>query len=352
MQSASSLIKDRRIGATDVTVPNLGFGAAAIGNLYQALTDEACAATVRAALDAQIGYFDTAPHYGFGLSEMRLGEALRLRSERPAEIRVSTKVGRKLVPTDSADRRGERHGFVDARPFEPVFDYSYDGVMRSFEESLLRLNTDRIDILLAHDLGATTHGERHPEYFRQFLAGGYAAMRRLKEDGRIGAIGLGVNEIEICLQLLADADIDCILLAGRYTLLEQDALNLLFPACRQRQVSVIVGGPYNSGILVEQAQGGGPRHYNYGAAPPHITERVEAMSRICADHGIPLPAAALQFPLAHPCVASVIPGMGSVKHVDDTLRFLSFDIPNGLWSDLKDQGLIRPDAPVPTRGRT
>jgi D-threo-aldose 1-dehydrogenase len=336
---------ERRIGVTDVTVPNLGFGAAAIGNLYQALTDEACAATIRAARDAQIAYFDTAPHYGFGLSEMRLGEALGLRSATAAEV------GRKLVPIDGAAPQGERHGFIDARPFEPVFDYSYDGVMRSFEESLLRLRTDRIDLLLAHDLGAMTHGERHPEYFRQFLAGGYAAMRRLKDDGRIGAIGLGVNEIEICLQLLADADIDCILLAGRYTLLEQDALDRLLPTCRQRQVSVIVGGPYNSGILVEQAQAGAPRHYNYGAAPPHILERVEAMSRICADHGIPLSAAALQFPLAHPCVASVIPGMGSADHVDDTLRFLSFDIQNGLWSDLKDQGLIRQDAPVPTRGR-
>lgn len=339
----------RRVGATSVELPALGFGGAAIGNLYDALSEAGAMATVAAALDAGVAYFDTAPHYGFGLSERRLGEALAGAGRGP-EIRISTKVGRRLVPVDaSTAARRERHGFVQAAPFEPVFDYSFDGVMASFEASLERLRRDRVDILLAHDLGALTHGPDHPRRLKAFLDGGYLAMRRLKAEGRAGAIGVGVNEIEVCLELLGQVELDCILLAGRYTLLEQEALATLLPECARRGVSVIVGGPFNSGVLAEsgRADGSAPRRYNYELAPPAVTARVARLARVCAAHATPLAAAALQFPQAHPCVASVIPGLASPAEVADALRLQSFDIPSALWEALKAEGLLRPEAPVP-----
>jgi D-threo-aldose 1-dehydrogenase len=334
----------RRIGETPVSTPAIGFGGAAIGNLYRPVSDAAAEAAIAAALEAGIGYFDTAPHYGFGLSERRLGAALAGRDG----VRLSTKVGRRLVPVDPARAKGERHGFVDADPFEPVFDYSYDGVMASFEASRQRLGRERVDILLAHDLGVLTHGEAHPAYFRAFLEGGYRAMRELKADGRAGAIGIGVNEIDVCLQVLREVEIDAILLAGRYTLLEQGPLSDLLPECARRGVSVIVGGPFNSGILAAFETGRGPSRYNYEAAPPDVVERVERLALICASHGTPLAAAALQFPLAHPSVVSVLAGLGAPQEVDELMGSLRVEIPAELWDELKAERLIRPDAPTPT----
>jgi len=317
-------------------LPRLGFGGAAVGNLYTPVSDAAARGVIDEALAAGIGYFDTAPHYGFGLSETRLGEALAGR-----DVMISTKVGRRLEPIQTTER--ERHGFVDAAPFEPVFDYTRDGVLRSFEDSLRRLRRDRVDVLLAHDLGRVTHGDAHAGHMRDFLEGGYLAMRELRDSGAVGAIGLGVNEQAVCEEVLDHADVDVFLLAGRYTLLEQTALERFLPRCVARGVGIIVGGPFNSGALVET---GGTLHYNYEAAPTEIVERVGRLRRVCAAHGVPLAAAALQFPLAHPAVLSVIPGIATPDQVTDATCWLNIVIPDALWSDLRGEGLIRADAPA------
>jgi D-threo-aldose 1-dehydrogenase len=321
-------------------LPRLGFGAAALGNLYTPVSDESAQAAVDAALAAGLDYFDTAPHYGFGLSESRLGDLL------PGSTRISTKVGRRLEPIDAPDD-GVRHGFAGAAPFEPVFDYSYEGVMAAFEASLARLGRERVDVLLAHDLGRLTHGDAHPAQLKAFLEGGYRAMVELREAGLAGAIGLGVNEWEVCLEAAAHADFDVFLLAGRYTLLEQSALDSFLPTCAAKGVSVIVGGPFNSGILVEDAASGEPLHYNYEPAPKEIVERVARLQAVCRDHGVALPAAALRFPLAHPAVISVIPGLASAAQVNQALNWLDAPIPAAFWRDLRQAGLLHAEAPVP-----
>jgi D-threo-aldose 1-dehydrogenase len=303
-------------------------------------------ATVAAALAAGVSYFDTAPHYGFGLSEARLGAAL---SELDPDQRtlVSTKVGRRLDPINPTQASSVRHGFVGAAAFEPVFDYGYDAVMRSYEESRRRLQRDRIDILFAHDLGRATHGEAHSEHFRAFMEGGYRALRALRDSGAVGAIGLGVNEWQVCEEALAVADFDVILLAGRYTLLEQGALDSFLPRCAARGVSVIVGGPYNSGILAQGVGGAGPFHYNYEPAPDEIVARVARLEALCGRFGTPLAAAALQFPLAHGQVRSVIPGMATPGEVDEAVRLMQVAIPDALWAALREDDLLHAQAPTP-----
>lgn len=326
-----------------LSLPSLGFGAGGIGNLYAAMSDEAARETIEAALAAGLGYFDTAPHYGFGLSEARLGETL------PPNVKVSTKVGRLLRPAPEADPTAERHGFVGAAPFEPVFDYSYDGVMRSFETSLQRLKRDHVDVLLAHDLGQRTHGADDAMRRRQFFDGGYKAMRALRDSGAVDAIGLGVNEWEICDAALDEGDFDVFLLAGRYTLLEQTALDRFLPRCAARDVSIIVGGPFNSGVLVEGVKPGA--HYNYGPASAEILDRVRGLEAVCQAHATPLAAAALQFPLAHPQVVSVIPGMSGPGQVRQALAWAAHAIPDALWDDLRGEGLLHPEAPTSRSAR-
>ena len=325
----------RRLGHTAVEVTALGFGAAALGNLYRAIPDDDAAQTAQAALDGGMTYVDTAPHYGQGLSERRIGRALR------RDTVVSTKVGRVLRPIPAPPPGTERHGFVDGDPFEPCFDYSYDGVRQSFEASLTRLGRDTIDILLAHDLGHATHGAEAAVHMKAFLDGGWRAMNELKAEGRIRAIGLGVNEWQVCDEVLRHADLDAVLLAGRYTLLEQTPLDRFLPLCAARGVAVIVGGPYNSGVLT----GGG--HYNYARVPAEVAHRVRALEAVCLAHGTSLAAAALQFPLAHPAVVSVIPGMASVTEVEGNLARFATAVPQALWADLKSQNLLPETAPVP-----
>jgi D-threo-aldose 1-dehydrogenase len=325
----------------------LAFGAASIGNLYRAVPEDQALEVVRRAWDAGVRYFDTAPHYGFGLSEKRLGAALAQLDPAQSAI-VSTKVGRRLDPRPDADLSAVRQAFVSPEPFESVFDYSYDAVMRSYEGSLKRLRRDRIDILYAHDIGAFAHGLAHPGRFAEFMGGGYRAMLELRDSGAVGAIGLGVNETAVCIEMLGAGDIDLIMLAGRYTLLEQDPLDDLLPLCARRGVRLVIAGPYNSGILAKGVRHGGAiPNFNYEPASPAIVERVGAIEDICANHGVPLAAAALQFPLAHPQVASVVPGMGSVRQVDDALALMAQPIPAALWAELQEAGLIRRDAPVP-----
>jgi D-threo-aldose 1-dehydrogenase len=329
----------RKVGHSRLALPPLGFGAAGVGNLYAAISDAAARETLDAALNAGLDYFDAAPHYGFGLSETRLGAAL------PAQVKISSKVGRLLAPAPDADPLAERHGFVGAAPFEPVFDYTYDGVMRSFEASLGRLKRDRIDMLLAHDLGRVTHGADDLARRREFFDGGYKAMRALRDSGAVEAIGLGVNEWEICDAALDEAEFDVFLLAGRYTLLEQTALDGFLPRCAAHGVSVVVGGPFNSGVLVEGIKPGA--HYNYAPASMEILDRVRRLEAVCLAHATPLAAAALQFPLAHPQVVSVIPGMASPQQVRQAIAWSQQVIPGGLWDDLRDQGLLHAAAPTP-----
>lgn len=330
-----------------IQLGDLAFGAASIGNLYRAVPDDRARDVVARAWDAGIRYFDTAPHYGFGLSEKRLGAALADLDPAQTAI-VSTKVGRRLDPRPDADLSAVRQAFVSPEPYESVFDYSYDAVMRSHEDSLKRLQRNRIDILYAHDIGSFAHGDAHPTQFRTFLDGGYRAMRELRDSGAVGAIGLGVNETAVCIEMLGAGEIDLIMLAGRYTLLEQDPLDDLLPLCAERGVRLVIAGPYNSGILAKGVRHGGAiPNFNYEPAPPEIVERVGAIEDICARHGVPLAAAALQFPLAHPQVASVVPGMGSVRQVDDALALMAQPVPAALWDELRETGLIRRDAPVP-----
>lgn len=344
-QSLSSLLAPtRRIGSTSVRVPALGFGASSLGNLFQRIDDASATATVKHALSQGFSYFDTAPHYGFGLSESRLGKVLA----RDTEVVISSKVGRVLEPVAPELRDQPRHGFIDAAPFEPVFDYTYDGVMRSFESSCKRLSRDRLDILFAHDLGQATHGADHSRRFEEFFDGGYKAMRSLREAGAVNAIGLGVNEWEVCEQALGAGDFDCMLLAGRYTLLDQSALESLLPLCERRGVSLIIGGPYNSGVLVHGARSTQPVYHDYAPAPADVLARVTRIEDICIAHKVPLPAAALQFPLAHPVVASVIPGIANIAQCEDTLRWASATIPAEFWKDLHDAELLHPQAPTPT----
>ena len=315
-------------------LPRLGMGTAGIGNLYAPVSDDAAKATVAAAWAAGIRYYDTAPHYGFGLAERRLGEALAALDPDGQAI-VSTKVGRLLEPVAGPAR--ERHGFVEADPFEPVFDYRRDAILRSHEESLRRLRRGRVNILLAHDLGELTHGAGSERHFRAFLDTGYSAMRELKRAGAVDAIGIGVNEVEVCLRLLERIELDVILLAGRYTLLDRRAADELLPLCLERGVRVIVGGPYNSGILAQPTASQRDPRYDYTAPPAAILARAAAMETVCEAHGIPLGAAALQFPLRHPAVASVIPGLVGEAQVRQTAERMAADIPERLWSEL-DQG--------------
>lgn len=338
-------------GKTNLHLSRLGFGAAPIGNLYQSLSDEQASAAVDAVLAADIRYIDTAPHYGFGLSESRLGRVLARHPELAKGLVISTKVGRLLVPTNSTT--AIRHGFADAPALEPIFDYSYEGVMRSFEESLKRLQRQQVDILLAHDLGPLTHGTDHPVRFREFMNGGYRAMADLKAAGQVKAIGLGTNEWQICEAALTHGDFDGFLLAGRYTLLEQNACETFLPLCAQRGASVILGGPFNSGILATGvtapaiASGKQTVYYNYELAPQNIIDRVAQLEAVCAEFNVPLAAAALQFPAAHPQICSVLAGLASPGQVQQAAGWMNAPIPSGFWQMLRKRELIHPAAPTP-----
>jgi D-threo-aldose 1-dehydrogenase len=314
-----------------IVLPALGMGCAGIGNLYRAVDDAAAHATVAAAIDAGIGYFDVAPHYGFGLAETRLGRALAACDPDEKAI-VSTKVGRLLAPSSAT--AAERHGFVDAPPLEPVFDYSADAIRRSFDASRARLQRQRIDILLAHDLGTLTHGDDHARHLRTFLDGGYAAMRALRDAGAVRAIGIGVNEIAICDTLLDEVDLDVILLAGRFTLLEPERAAPLLDRCARAGTRVVIGGPYNSGILAEGSARAAQSHFDYRSPAPEVIARVQRLEMLCARHGVPLPAAALQFALRDPRVATVIPGMVGPDQVAATIAFADTPIPAALWDDI------------------
>lgn len=322
----------------------MGFGTAPLGNLYRELSEAQAQQTLQAAWDGGIRYFDTAPQYGLGLSEARLGEFLA--GVNAADYVLSSKVGRLLEPADPV-------GFDAGQWINPpcnniVYDYSYSGVMRSFEASLNRLNLDKLDILYIHDVDAFTHGSREASDCRiqQVMDGGYKALQELRAAGVVQAIGAGVNEWQACETLIGLGDFDLFLLAGRYTLLEQEALDSFLPLCDKKGIAVVLGGPYNSGILATGPIVGAK--YNYEDAPTAILERVTQIENICREHKIPLVQAALQFPTAHPAVKTVIPGGQNAEEVQQNLKLLSLKTPAALWSDLKTAGLIQEDAPIPS----
>ena len=336
-------IATRPLGQTGRRVGEIGIGTATLGNLYAPITDDAARATLDAAIAAGLRHVDTAPHYGFGLSERRVGDVLRGRTD----IVLSTKVGRLLVPDPLLRGDDERLGFRSPMPFRPVFDYSHDGILRSHEASLQRLGLARVDILYVHDIGRLTHGAGHAARWDELTrGGGLRALETLRASGAIDGIGIGVNEVAACLDVMAEIRLDAILLAGRYTLLEQDPLDDLMPACAAAGTSIVVGGPYNSGILATGTTRG-DAHYDYAPAPAAVVARVAAIEAVAARYGVTLAAAALQFPLAHTQVASVIPGLASPAQVDRTIALHAEDIPPAFWRALKDAALIRADAPCP-----
>lgn len=324
----------RTIKPCGLVLPSLGFGGAALGGLFSAVDNNAATQTLKSAFNAGMTYVDTAPLYGFGRSERVVGDVLRGKN-----YVLSTKVGRLLKPGAMADPAGL--GWPDALPFHPVFDYTYDGIMRSVEDSFQRLGLDRIDIFYVHDIGEATHGDENSRHFNDLKNSGYRALAQLRESGVVRAIGLGVNEIAVCRDALGIGTWDIFLLAGRYTLLEQGALDDLFPECHNAGTSIVIGGPYNSGILVSGTS------WNYGAAPERVVQKIAALKQVSAHYSVPLPAAALQFPLGHPLVISVIPGLRSPEELTETLNWAQHDIPQEYWAALKSRELLHPDAPVP-----
>ena len=338
----NTVTQTRRIGRTAIEVTTFGAGGFSIGNLWEAIADDVAREAIDSAYAAGIRYFDTAPEYGYGLSEHRIGDALR---PHPRDDYVlSTKVGLLLQPRSGPPPADDM--FVDPLPFEPVYDYSYDGAMRSFEDSLQRLGLSRIDVVLIHNLDAHVHGEEAlPAHFKTAMGGAYKALDQLRSEGAISAIGLGVNRWEVCEDALEEGDFDCFLLAGRYTLLVQTSLDTFLPKCVERGISIILGAPFNTGILVRPPAR--KPTYNDMAAPQDVIDRVQRIRDVCERHSVPVAAAALQFPMAHPAVATVIPGIRSRAELKANLAFAAQPIPADLWRELKAEGLLHAEAPTP-----
>ncbi|HEV7335520.1 MAG TPA: aldo/keto reductase [Bosea sp. (in: a-proteobacteria)] len=336
-----STLPSRPLGRSGLMPSALGFGGAPLGDLYARLDEATATATVEAALAAGVSLIDTSPLYGHGLSEHRIGAALR-RSGRK-DVVISTKVGRVAEPFAG---RGDGSGYLGGLPHSLRFDYSYDGAMRSLEQSALRLGVDRLDIVLIHDVDVWTHGaDRIEARFAEAMDGAYRALERLRSAGAVKAIGVGVNEAEMCERFARAGDFDAMLLAGRYSLLEQPALASFMPLALEKGIGLMLGGVFNSGILATGPVPGA--RYNYRPAPPEILARVAAIEAICARHGVPLRRAALQFPLGHPAVSSLVMGAVTPAEVVDQIAELSAPIPVALWGELKAEGLLGADVPVP-----
>ncbi len=340
-----SQFNKRRVGKTALQLTELGFGSATIAGMNgTVVTPEDARSVVSAALDAGIGYFDTAPHYGFGRSEHYVGDGLRFRTE---PFVLSTKVGRLLKPVRSEGERTVSNPWTEAFPFEIVYDYSYDGIMRSFEMSLQRLGLGKVDILLVHDIGVQTHGvEGNARHWADLSSGGYRALDELRRQGLIGGIGLGVNEVPVLLDALEIGDWDVFLLANRYNLIEQTPLETLFPLCQQRGTSIIAAGPFAAGVLAG-TNVWGPANGAYQPPPQPIIDKVTALRQVADAHGVPLAAAALRFALAHPVVCSVLTGPKSPTELDGVLQWWNAPIPAGFWRDLADRKLIADGTPLP-----
>jgi D-threo-aldose 1-dehydrogenase len=331
----------RRLPRVDLSVPVFGLGCAQLGGLFQACTDAQADELVQAAWRAGVRFFDTAPYYGYTLSERRLGAAL-LRRPRNGFI-LSTKAGRLMWPDDGV-RPGD-DGFANPLPFKPHFDYSYGGVLRCFDDSLQRMGQARIDILFIHDIGRVTHGERHAHHWRQLTqGGGFRALETLRREGRVRAVGLGVNEWQAVHEALQEFDLDISMLAGRYTLLEQESLSPLLDESLKRGHAIVAAGPFNSGVLA------GASTFNYRQAPAEVMQRVQALQAVCREFDVPLPAAALQFPLAHPAVVTCMAGAHDAAQLRQNIAWLEQPLPDALWLALRERGLIDERAPLPLQG--
>jgi len=320
----------------------LGLGGAALGNLFTAISDDDAQGVLGAALANGCRTFDTAPHYGNGLSEQRFGRALRA-LPRDSFV-LSTKVGRVLVPDAQAPRA--QNSYVEVLPFSQRWDYSAAGIRRSVEDSLQRLGLARLDVAYVHDCDAVTHGAAYPQVLRQVLDEALPELRRLRGEGLLRHVGLGVNDVQVCLDVLREADLDGLLLAGRYSLLDHAALPALLPLCAQRGVRIALGGVFNSGILATGVGGGQPVRFNYGPASRAWTERTAAIEAVCASFKVPLRAAALQFPLAHPAVDVVMAGPQTIAHWQDAVAMMDHAIPPAFWQALREAGLIPAEAPL------
>ena len=323
-----------------LTFTTLGFGSAPLGNYLRPLSEKDCDATLATAWDSGMRYFDTAPLYGLGLSEARVGRMLQQQNR--DDFVLSTKVGRLLEPCEPDEVNGMF--FVETPQVRFVYDYSYDGIMRSYEKSLGRLGLDRVDILYVHDICAFVHGGREGSEARiQELInlGGWRALTELRDSGAVSAIGAGVNEWQPCARLLELVDPDLFLLAGRYTLLEQDPIDRLFPQCAEKGAGIVVGGPYNSGILA------GLDTYNYADAPEDVVEQVRKIEAVCKAHDVPMIRAALHFVTASPVVVSVIPGGQNVQETRQNSELIKEEVPPALWDELKEKQLIHSQAPTP-----
>ena len=319
------------IGSTGVRVTRLGMGGAPIANLYSPVGESAALDTVHRALELDIGYIDTAPFYGHGLSETLLGHALE--GVARASFVLSTKVGRVLEPVEETP---DSEQFVDVPRYEPVFDYSRDGIQRSLEDSLRRLGLGQIEMALMHD---------PDDHYAQAIGEAYPTLADLRSEGVVKAIGVGMNQWQMLARFARETDVDCFLVAGRYTLLDQSALPELMPLCEERGISVILGGPYNSGILASDLSP--DTTFDYFPVTTEVLKRARAIKAVCDRHGVPLKAAALQFGLAHPAVAATIPGARSASEVEENLAMAGFSIPAQMWVELRAEGHISADAPLP-----
>ena len=319
------------VGGTGVRVTRVGMGGAPIAGLYTGVEAETAVETIQRAHELGIGYFDTAPLYGSGRSEMHFGNALE--GIPRSEYVLSTKVGRLLEPVAE---QPDSDQFVDLPSLEPTNDYSRDGVLRSIDESLTRLRLDRVDIVMIHD---------PDDHFEQAVDEAFPALHDLRSQGVVGAVGAGMNQWEMLARFAREADPDCFLLAGRYTLLDQSGLDELLPLCVEKGIGVVLGGPYNSGILASDLSD--DTTFNYLPAPREVLEKARRIKEVCDRYGVPLKAAALQFGLAHPAVAATIPGARSVAEIEENLRMAAHPVPANLWDDLRAERLIHPDAPAP-----
>jgi D-threo-aldose 1-dehydrogenase len=338
-------LRRRKVGKTNLEVTELGLGGAPMGGFRATISDAEAIALTDAAYEGGVRYFDTSPFYGYGRSELRMGAALR---QRPREEYVlSTKVGRVLHAMKPGEKTPADFRQNGLPGFAPDFDYTYDGVMRSLEHSHLRLGLARIDIALIHDVDFWTIKDRAilDQRFKTVMDSGFKALDELRKAGVVGAIGVGINESDTSLRFIQAGNFDCMLLAGRYTLLEQGGLEAFLPECVKRNVSVILGGPYNSGILTGGVKPGAT--HDYVAASVSLIEKAQKIEAVCQRHGVALGAAAMQFPLFHPAVCAVIPGALSATEVKQNIARLSAKIPAELWSELKREKLLEPNAPTP-----
>lgn len=326
-------MQSKPIGRAGLIAPILSFGSAPIGNLFREVDEAEGLEAIAAAWQTGVRYFDTAPHYGLGLAERRLGQALS--PHHRSEYILSTKVGRLLVPT--SDYPGENDladGFMVPKDFVRVYDYSADAVKRSIEDSLRRMNTDYIDIVFVHD---------PDDHYEQALNGAFPALSKLREEGVIKSFGAGMNQAEMLTDFVRHTDLDVVMLAGRYTLLEQDSLDNLLPLAAQRNVSIVAAGVFNSGLLSKNRPAADAT-YNYAPAPPELIRKVNAIADICQSHGVSLPAAAAQFPLGHEAVANICLGARNREQVERNAQLFDVKIPKELWIDLREQNFVRPES--------